>query len=78
MNMLEIQENFELGTTFCDMKIKELQTIQKLASNDARLTYFRKCSQINDTVRSSCDFYQRYMLTDVYWRGRFLSPSATP
>ena len=71
MNMLEVQENFALGTTFCDMKIKELQTIQKFASNDARLTYFRKCSQINDTARLSCDFYQRYMLTDVYWRERF-------
>ena len=69
--MLEVQENFALGTTFCDMKIQELQTIQKFASNDARLTYFRKCSQINDTARLSCDFYQRYMLTDVYWRERF-------
>lgn len=69
--MLEVQENFALGTTFCDTKIKELQRIQKLPSNNARLTYFRKCSQINDTTRLSCDFYQRYLLIDVYWRERF-------
>jgi len=71
MNTFEIQENFDLGTVFCDKTIKELQKNQKLRTDDARVVYFRKCSQINDTTILSYDFYQRHLLTDTWWKERF-------
>lgn len=71
MNPLEIQENFSLTTVNCDKTINQLLNEQNLQENDARITYFRKCSQITDTTTMSFDFYQRYLLTRQWWKDRF-------
>lgn len=71
MNPLEIQENFSLTTVNCDKTINQLLNKQNLKENDARITYFRKCSQITDTTTMSFDFYQRYLLTRQWWKDRF-------
>lgn len=71
MNRLEIQENFSLTTVNCDKIIDKLTNEEKLKENDARITYFRKCSQITDTSQMSFDFYQRYLLTRQWWRDKF-------
>ena len=67
----EVKENFELMTSFCDSGITYLRLNNKLDSNDARLTYFRKISQICDTTRLSFSFYTDYLLTGKYWEDRF-------
>ena len=71
MNPLEIQENFSLTTVNCDKTINQLLNEQNLQENDARITYFRKCSQITDNTTMSFDFYQRYLLTRQWWKDRF-------
>jgi len=71
LNPLEIQENFSLTTVNCDKTINQLLNEQNLKENDARITYFRKCSQITDTTTMSFDFYQRYLLTKQWWKDRF-------
>jgi len=67
----EIKENFDLMVVFCDLEINRLKINEELEDNDARVTFFRKISQICDTSRLSLSFYSDYLLTDKYWEDRF-------
>ena len=71
MQNKEVKENFELITVFCDSGITHLRLNDELDNNDARLTYFRKISQICDTSTLSFSFYTDYLLTGKYWKDRF-------
>jgi len=71
MDVATIEENFKRCTVFCDLLIQQLQKDQKLTDDDARVTYFRKISQISDTTQLSFSFYQDYLLTHTWWKDKF-------